>query len=197
MKSSLTQFIPKAVNESLPKVVNEVNDKIKDAVVDSLPSYRDNVADKSTAKLAPEINEFNFIITGASEKEPTYFKQLETDSKMVEMTFLIWFNGYGQCYAIRRLEKKINSKNNKRRSCRPLLISTTNSYFLQKCFTGSHHLQSFSERIYIKKYLTSDERKLEKPILARRYAMMKEEGKKKEDFKIKFYKDNLFEIQSH
>ena len=48
----------------------------------------------------------------------------------------------------------------------------------------SYHLQSYQNAVYIKKFLSSQERAIEKEVLSKRYSMIKE-GKSREDFKIK------------
>ena len=52
-----------------------------------------------------------------------------------------------------RLGKYKNPDTDERRQCRPLLISTDNPYFMEKCFARSHYLKDFRLTIYIKKFL--------------------------------------------
>ena len=184
IKTSVAELIPKAIDESLPKVIIELNEKVKTAVVDSLPSYKDVVTGKNLNKSAPS-SELNFVLTGASESGSTYFEQLEHDSESVNKILgHMGLKTEGNVTAVRRLGKKINPANNTPRSCRPLLISTSNSHFLQNCFARSHYLKTYTDPVYVKKFLTPTERKIEKAVLQKRYSMVSE-GKKREDFRIK------------
>ena len=184
IKTSVAELIPKAIDESLPKVIIELNEKVKTAVVDSLPSYKDVVTGKNLNKSAPS-SELNFVLTGASESGSTYFEQLEHDSESVNKILgHMGLKTEGNVTAVRRLGKKINPANNIPRSCRPLLISTSNSHFLQNCFARSHYLKTYTDPVYVKKFLTPTERKIEKAVLQKRYSMVSE-GKKREDFRIK------------
>ena len=99
---------------------------------------------------------------------------------------------------MRRLGKFKDLDTNVRRLCRPLLISTDNPYFMEKCFARSHHLKDFRMPVYIKKYLSKADRDLEKTLLSKRYNMINVEGKDRKDFRIKnlqlFYKGNVVDI---
>ena len=89
IKTSVAELIPKAIDESLPKVIIELNEKVKTAVVDSLPLYKDVVTGKNLNKSAPS-SELNFVLTGASESGSTYFEQLEHDSESVKKSLVTW-----------------------------------------------------------------------------------------------------------
>ena len=69
---------------------------------------------------------------------------------------------------------------------------------MENCFARCHYLQNYKYPVYIKKFLSSTDRQLEKDILAKRYHMINIEGKKKSDFRIKnlklYYKDDLVDV---
>ena len=65
-----------------------------------------------------------------------------------------------------------------------LLITTSNPLFLKQCFARSYHLQSYQNAVYIKEFLSSQERAIEKEVLSKRSSMIRK-GKSREDFKIK------------
>ena len=94
----------------------------------------------------------------------------------------------------RRLGKS-QTANNEHRTCRPLLIATNNAHFMDRCFARSNHLQDFRIPVYLKKFLSSSDREIEKKVLAKRYEMINVENKEKKDFPIKhlhlFYKVKL------
>ena len=69
--------------------------------------------------------------------------------------------------------------------CRPILVTISNSYFMENCFARSHYLQNYNYPVYIKKFLSSTDRQLEKDILAKRYHMINVEGKRKSDLESK------------
>ena len=173
VKTSLSEIVPKALKDSLPLFLQ---DNVKKAVSDSLPSFRD----VATSKPATSGNncELQFVITGAPETEPSYLKQLEKDSDQVnEIVNHLGLSPDNNITSIRRLGKKENPTNNLKRNCRPLLVTTSNSLFMQKCFARSHHLQTHSMPVYIKKFLSSKERETEEAIFAKRYSMITNEGK--------------------
>ena len=84
--------------------------------------------------------------------------------------------------------------------CRPFLVTTSNARFLNSCFARSQYLQNYPTPVYVKKFLSQDDRRPEKELLARRYEMVTTEGKDKKDFRIKklklFYKNELVEIST-
>ena len=81
---------------------------------------------------------------------------------------------------------------------RPLLVTTSNSRFLNSCFARSQYLQNYPTPVYVKKLLSQDDRRLEKELLAKRYEMVTTEGKDEKDFRIKnlklYYNNELVEI---
>ena len=106
IKTSVAELIPKAIDESLPKVIIELNEKVKTAVVESLPSYKDVVTGKNLNKSAPS-SELNFVLTGASESGSTYFEQLEHDSENVNKILgHMGLKTEGNVTAVERLGKK-------------------------------------------------------------------------------------------
>ena len=84
---------------------------------------------------------------------------------------------------------------------RPLLVTTSNPRFLNSCFARSHYLQNYPTPVYVKKFLSQDDRRLEKQLLAKHYEMVTTEGKDRKDFRIKnlkfYYKNELVEISTH
>ena len=69
---------------------------------------------------------------------------------------------------------------------------------MENCLAPSHYLQNYKCLVFIKKFLSSTDRQLEKYIVAKRYHMINIEGKKKSDFRIKnlklYYKDDLVDV---
>lgn len=179
--SCITELVPKLINGCLPNIL-DVN--VKQAVTESLPSYRDSLVN---GKVSHKDNCLQFIIQGLPESESSYMKQLDTDSENIEtMLNHIGVKSEGNITSIRRLGKSLLSENGERRKCRPILVSTSNPHFLEMCFARSYKLQSFQlGRVYIKKYLSPGDRQIEKQVLAKRYEMINSEGKSREDFRIK------------
>ena len=97
----------------------------------------------------------------------------------------------------RRLGEYQNPDTDERRQCRPLLISTENPCFMEKCFARSHYLKDFRLTVYIKKLLTRAERDLDKKLLTKRYNKINE-GKKSDRVPIKklqmFYKSKVVDL---
>ena len=88
----------------------------------------------------------------------------------------------GNVTDVRRLGKKVNSLNKQKRSCPPILITTSNPLFLQNCFARSQYLQNFGKPVNINKFLTSSERQEEKDVLGKRFHMIHQEEKVKNTF---------------
>ena len=99
---------------------------------------------------------------------------------------------------IRRLGKSLLTGSRERKKCIPILVTTRNSYFMEICFARSHLLKSFKLPVYIKKFLSSSDRELEKKLLSKRYEMVTKDGKSREKFTIKnlqlFYKGQLVSL---
>ena len=96
----------------------------------------------------------------------------------------------GNIKSIRRLGKRKNETDTNSSSKvwrRPLLVTCENDrgWFMERCFQKSYKLQQFDYPVYLKKFLTSAERSLEKKVLCKRYSMIHEENADKHDFKIK------------
>ena len=212
LSSSISDLVPQLIKETIPSM----HDNVKEAVANSLPSYSDIVA--RNKKVFPQ-TDLQFVITGLVETESTYFKQVEKDSFDVkEIVQHMGLQAEGNVTGLRRLGKiakpiskynnvsdavtaKPNSEANITagpKRCRPFLVTISNSYFMENCFARSHYLQNYKYPVYIKKFLSSTDRQLEKDILAKRYHMINVEGKKKSDFRIKnlklYYKDDLVDV---
>ena len=115
---------------TLPKVIIEVNKSYKDVLTEK---KREQIDSKS---------ELNF---GTSESGSTYIEQLEHVTKTVSKILgHIGLKTEGNVTAVRRLGKKLNPANNAHRRCRPLLITTSNSYFLQNCFARNNYLKTYT-----------------------------------------------------
>ena len=72
---------------------------------------------------------------------------------------------------------------------------------MENCFARSHYLQNYKHPVYIKKFLSSADRQLEKAVLAKRYHVVTVEGKDRQDFHIKnlklYYKNTLVDIATN
>ena len=105
----------------------------------------------------------------------------------------------GNVTAVRRLGKKLNPANVAPRGCRPLLITTSNSHFLQNCFARSHYLKTYTDPVYVKKFLIPRERKIEKAVLKNVILWCRKV--KREDFRIKilqlFYQGKLVQSRTY
>ena len=173
-----------------------MHDNVKEAVANSLPSYSDVVA--RNKKVAPQ-TDLQFVITGLVETESTYFKQVEKNSFDVkELVQHMGLQAEGNMTGLRRLGKnakpiskdnyvsdEVTAKPNSEASitagpkrCRPIIVNISNSYFMENCFARSHYLQNYKNPVYIKKFLSSTDRQLEKDILAKRYHMINREEEK-------------------
>ena len=49
-----------------------------------------------------------------------------------------------------------------RRKCRPLLITYESPHFLSRCFARSFKLEDYKHPVYLKKFLFSSEREIER-----------------------------------
>ena len=75
-----------------------------------------------------------FIINSFSESGSTFLSQIESDTKIIEEVLdKMGLKAEGNIKA-RRLGKYKNPDADERRQCRPILISTDNPYFMEKCF---------------------------------------------------------------
>ena len=72
-----------------------------------------------------------------------------------------------------------------RARCRPLLVTTSNSHFLNSCSAHSHYLLNYPMPVCVKKIHSQSDRRLEKDLLAKRYEMVTTEGKDRKDFRKK------------
>ena len=176
---------------------------VKKAVTSALPSYSDFV---NGNKKTGHSTELQFVITGLIETESTYFKQVEKN--LTDLSDLVQHMGLqagGNILSIQQLGKIGKQHNNsityKQRRCRPILVRTSNSYFMENCFARSHYLLNYKHPVYIKKLLSSADRQLEKAVLAKRYHMVRVEGKDKQDFQIKnlklYCKNTLVDIATN
>ena len=164
-----------------------MHDNVKEAVANSLPSYSDVVA--RNKKVSPQ-TDLQFVITGQVETESTFFKQVEKDSFDVkEIVKHMGLQAEGNVTGLRRLGKiakpisndnnvsdEVTAKPNSEanitagpKRCRPILVTISNSYFMENYFARSHYLQNYKYPVYIKKFLSSTDRQLEKDILAKRF----------------------------
>ena len=96
----------------------------------------------------------------------------------------------GNIKSTRRLGKgKIEADTNSSTKVwrKPLLVTCENDrgWFMERCFHKSYKVQQFDYPVYLKRFLTSAERSLEKKVLGKRYSMIHEENFDKHDFKIK------------
>ena len=158
--------------------------------------YKESVSTSVEKKQTDTMNKF--IINGIPESGSSFLSQIESDTKIIEEILeKMGLKSENNIKEARRLGKHKNPDTDERRLCRPLLITTDNPYFMEKCFARSHHLKDFRLTVYIKKFLTRAERDLEKKILTKRYDMING-GKKRTDFRIKklqlFYKGKVVDL---
>ena len=132
LSSSIADLVPQLIKDSIPTM----HDNVKETVTSAFPSYSDIVT--GNKKNAPS-TEIQFVIAGLFETESTYFQQVETDS-MVKGD-LVQHRGLqadGNILSIWLLGKiaKQHSHNipSSQRRYRPILITTSNSYFMENCF---------------------------------------------------------------
>ena len=149
----------------------------------------------------PQSTELQFVITGVPENDPTFFKQIENDSKLVdEAVRQLGLQPSGNINSIKRLGKRLNLESKQPRKCHPLLITTTNRHFMNNCFARSHYLQSFHTPVYVKEFPSVEDRKLEKEILSKRYNLIQKEGYDRSLFKTKklklFYNDKPVHVST-
>ena len=109
------------------------------------------------------------MITGLIEPESTYCKQVEKESTDVcDLVQHMGLQAGGNILSIRRLGKISKQQNDNipssQRRCRPILVTTSNFYFMENCFARSHYLQNYKHPVYIKKFLSSVDRQLEKAL---------------------------------
>ena len=127
------------------------------------------------------------MINGLPEIANSYNKLIESDTKLLDE--VITFMGPksdGNIVQARRLGKFKNPANNERRLYGPILITTNSPHFMENSFARSHYLKDFRIPVYIKKFLTQSDRKLEKKILSKRFQMVGG-GKIKRIFESEIY----------
>ena len=198
LESNISNLVPKLFEEHLP----DMNKNVKEALSKSLPSYSDNVSGDKKSNHSPELQ---FVITGLPEIETTYYKQIDKDTTEVKnIVQHMHLQSENNITAIRRLGRVLKANvdetgQESRARCRPLLVTTSNSRFLISCSARSHYLQDHPTPVYVKKFLSQHDHRLEKELPAKRYEMVTTEEKDRKDFKKNlklYYKIELVEIST-
>ena len=101
----------------------------------------------------------------------------------------------GNVVSFRRLGISM-SQSGERRKCRPLLFTCESPHFLSRCFARSFKLQDYKHSVYLKKFLSSSEREIEKKFFNCTTWFI---GKvKKSDFRVKklklYYKGDIVPV---
>ena len=82
--------------------------------------------------------------------------------------------------------------------CRPILVTISESYFMENCFARSRYLRNYKYPVNIEKLLSSTDCQLDKDILAKRFHVINVQQKKKSDFRIRnlklYHKDALVDV---
>lgn len=179
-KSQLKDVVEKSLEEKLPEVIAK--------------SFKDSINTTVSNNDRPQSNvssSVQFIITGVPEAIGPLSDLHESDSSHVN-SIISFLNekSEGNIKSIRRLGKRKNETDTNSSTKvwrRPLLVTCENDrgWFMERCFHKSYKLQQFDYPVYLKKFLTSAERSLEKKVLCKRYSMIHEENADKHDFKIK------------
>ena len=120
-----------------------MKENVKEAASKSLPSYRDIVSGTERGKHSSQLQ---FVITGLPETETTYFEQIDKDTTAIESIVQhMHLQSENNRPAIRRLARVLEANVDEagqelHASCRPLLVTTSNSRFLNSCFARSHYV---------------------------------------------------------
>ena len=105
------------------------------------------------------------IVTGIPESGDSTNSRFENDfTELNGILNHIGFKADGNVVSFRRLGKSM-SQCGERRKCRRLLITCESPHFLSRCFARCFKLQNNKHPVYLKKFLSSSEREIEKKIL--------------------------------
>ena len=128
-----------------------------------------------------------FVINGVPELGNTFDARVKSYANIIaEIMQYMGLNSENNITSARRLGKS-QTANNERRTCRPLLIATNNAHFMDRCFARSSHLKDFRIPVYVKSFLSSSDREIEKKVLAKRYEMINVENKEKKTSELNNY----------
>ena len=126
--------------------------------------------------------ELQFVITVLNEK----VEKVLTD--VGDLVQRIGLQAGGKILGIRRLgkiAKQHNVYNTSQKRCRLILNKISSYNFVENYFDQSHYLQSYRHPVYIRKFLFSADRQLEKIIWSKHYHMVTVEGKDRQDLQIR------------
>lgn len=185
--------VEKAVLNCLEKSVPEIIQKQFDRLI-NLPGLKsENSNNVNPNNVNPNLC---MIVNGVPEHKGSFFEQVKSDSEHIHKIFEhIGEPADGNIINVRRLGKFSTELVRPR----PILLNLNNEWFMRKALAKSHLLSDYCLPIYLKKFLSSADRAIEKKILAERYRLVTEESLEKKDFKIKnlnlFYKNQLVEIE--
>ena len=148
--------------------------------------------------------ELQFVITGLPETDRTYLKQTDQNTTEVEnIVQHVNLQSKNNITDIGRLGRVFKANvdepgEESRARCRQLLVTTSNSRFQKSYLIRRHYLRNNPTPVYVKTFLSQDDRRREKELLAKRYEMVTAEGKDRKDFRIEnlklYCKNELVEI---
>ena len=139
LSASIEELVPQLTKES----ITTMHDNVKEAVTSALPSYSDMVT--GNMKTA-QSTKFQFVVKSLIETEPTYFEQTVKDSTDVsDLVQYMCLQAGGNILSIRKLGKIPQHHNDNipssQRRCRLILVTISNSFFLENCFASSNYSQ--------------------------------------------------------
>ena len=113
--TSFTENVSQCINDLVPNLIKEhLNDNVKQAVTDSLPSYRDALINAQITDTKE--TSYQFVLTGIPESATSFSQQIEDDSKIVEEIIEhVGLQPSGNISAKRMLGKSLNPEHNVRR----------------------------------------------------------------------------------
>ena len=198
LESNISNLLVQLIKKTLP----EMNENVKEAVSKSLPSYSDICVVIKKMITPPNCNLFSLAYPEL--RQPTSSNSTDT-TEVENIVQHMHLQSENNITAIPRLARVLKAKvdetgQESRARCHPLLITTSNSRFLNSCFVRSLYLQNNPARVYVKKFLSQGDRGLKKELLSKRYEIVTTDGRVRKDFRIKilklYYKNELLEIST-
>ena len=105
------------------------------------------------------------IVTGVPESGDSTNSRIDNDFTEIDSILNhIGLKADGNVVSFRRLGKSM-SQCEERRKCRPLVLTCESHHFLSRCFARNFQLQDNKHPVYLKKFLSSSEREIEKKTL--------------------------------
>ena len=138
------------------------------------------------------------IVTGVRESGDSTHGRIDNDftEEIYGILNHIGLEADGNVVSFRRLGKSM-SQSGERRKCWPLLITCESPQILSRCFARSFKLQDYKHPVYLKEFLSSSKREIERKFFKNGTTWLIEKVKKS-DFRIKklklYYKGDIVPV---